>query len=478
MEKFLIVDIGTSSLRAFIMDESLKIIDSRTEKRVLQECFDGEEEWQKIYHMTKALLKRHKDIRSAAVSALLSWIGTDENANAVTPCYSYMHKCENECSRFRNFHTDDEIYQICGRGINPEWAAFKILDIEKSQPEVYKKLRYFMTLKDFINFKLTGIPAIDRTSAGYTMLFDVKNGIWSKKCVSDTGIDERLLPKLKWPWEKLGDLKKELSDELEVLFPVAAGSVDGSTGILGAGGMESGTMVSVMGTTDSCFTVSDKPCGDEKHQLLVNAHVIPGKWLLGGPMGMYGGAADWLLDKVSLGAADLAEMNRMAFSVPEGSGGVDFFPTLTGEREPFWNPKVKGTVFGMTPDTKCQHLFRAIMESNSYAIRYIKDLCNICGVPAKKVIAIGGGSKSDLWLKIKADVLKTDVLRMEVSEATAAGSCMLAMLATGTTVRELNGKVKAEQKICCEEEKCRKYDALYERHMKLHDAVTEIYDII
>ena len=85
---------------------------------------------------------------------------------------------------------------------------------------------------------------------------------------------------------------------LDAPCPVAVGSVDGSCGILGAGGTTANVLISVMGTTDTCFLVSDKIIDDPTGSLVVNPHVIPGLYLAGGPMGMYGGALEWWLHHI------------------------------------------------------------------------------------------------------------------------------------------------------------------------------------
>lgn len=112
--KYLIVDIGTSSIRASIINEHLVIENSETVKRKAEISFDAEQEWRLVKAMILKLNDRNK-IDGIAVSSLLGWIGADRSGNAVTPCYSYMHQCTEQFNQFAEKYTDQDVYSISGR---------------------------------------------------------------------------------------------------------------------------------------------------------------------------------------------------------------------------------------------------------------------------------------------------------------------------------------------------------------------------
>lgn len=91
MNPFLIIDIGTSSLRVVLLDSSGTVIDSKTWKRSAPECFDAEDEWNHILDMSRSLTAGVGRLSCVAISSLLGWVGIDANGAALTPCYSYMH---------------------------------------------------------------------------------------------------------------------------------------------------------------------------------------------------------------------------------------------------------------------------------------------------------------------------------------------------------------------------------------------------
>lgn len=476
MKNYLIIDIGTSSLRVAIMNEKLDILRTEVKKRSVEVCFSAEEEWQNLFCMMKQIIQSEKrEMDGIAVSSLLGWVGIDKDGNAVTPCYSYMHQCIEEYEEFRQKYTDDIIYPISRRCISSELAIFKLLELKKNHQDIYGKMSKFISLKDFINRKITGIAAIDHTSASYTMLYDVQNEEWSQDILEYSGLDREKLANLVRPYEAVGHPLDEIAAELGISsdIPVAAGSVDGSTGILGAGAVNAKTAVSVMGTTEVFFMVEDRLPFDKTKSIIVNPHVIPGLWLVGGPMGMYGGTLDWMLNNIMNRAFSVKQMDELAGNIPAGSEGVVFVPSLAGERAPFWNPQVRGTVVGMEYKHKAEHLFRAIMEANGYSIRKTVETGRDNGVCFDRVYAIGGGSKSDVWLQLKADIIGTAFERPAIEEATMAGACLLAMMAGG--IKALP-KAKVIKSFSANMKEKEKYDFYYEKYMRIHDKIVDLYN--
>lgn len=163
MNPFLIIDIGTSSLRVVLLDSSGTVIDSKTWKRSAPECFDAEDEWNHILDMSRSLTAGVGRLSCVAISSLLGWVGIDADGAALTPCYSYMH---NEPDYYQSFCDSNDVsilYAICRRRVAPEQLAFKICRLQREEPELYGKIKAFLSLKDFVNCKLTGISAIDHS---------------------------------------------------------------------------------------------------------------------------------------------------------------------------------------------------------------------------------------------------------------------------------------------------------------------------
>ena len=96
MRQYLILDVGTSSVRAALIDETLRILRLETARRTVPALFDAEAEWTLLHALMKTAASGAGDLAGVAVSALLGWVGTDARGNAVTPCFTYMHACPEE----------------------------------------------------------------------------------------------------------------------------------------------------------------------------------------------------------------------------------------------------------------------------------------------------------------------------------------------------------------------------------------------
>ncbi|OKZ53328.1 MAG: hypothetical protein BHV94_06435 [Clostridiales bacterium 59_14] len=129
--------------RVVLLDSSGTVIDSKTWKRSAPECFDAEDEWNHILDMSRSLTAGVGRLSCVAISSLLGWVGIDANGAALTPCYSYMH---NEPDYYQSFCDSNDVsilYAICRRRVAPEQLAFKICRLQREEPELSEKSRYY-----------------------------------------------------------------------------------------------------------------------------------------------------------------------------------------------------------------------------------------------------------------------------------------------------------------------------------------------
>ena len=162
MKPFLMIDIGTSSLRVVLLDDSGTVIDSKTLKRPAPECFDAEEEWKHILDMSRALTAGISRLSCVAISSLLGWVGIDANGAALTPCYSYMHNEPDYYQKFCDSNDVSVLYSICRRRVAPEQLAFKICRLQQEEPALYGKIKGTALRIDPISAGITP-PAVTST---------------------------------------------------------------------------------------------------------------------------------------------------------------------------------------------------------------------------------------------------------------------------------------------------------------------------
>jgi xylulokinase len=175
-------------------------------------------------------------------------------------------------------------------------------------------------------------------------------------------------------------------------------------------------------------------------RLILSRHVVPGSWLLQG--GTVAGSASlaWLT-RVAGEAEQVAatisgrglyeEVSALAASAPPGSDGLVFLPYLSGERSPLWDADARGAFVGLTLGTGRAQLYRAAMEGVAFALRHNLEVAAVAGAGVAELLAIGGATKSPLWMQIKADVTGVPLTVSANENATPLGAAMLAAIGTG-----------------------------------------------
>ena len=180
---------------------------------------------------------------------------------------------------------------------------------------------------------------------------------------------------------------------------------------------------------------TDSPVADPR--LILSNHVVPGKWLLQGGSVAGGASMEWFRGLFGESYAEQGEknifaaMDSAAAAVSPGADGMIFLPYLNGERSPIWDPKAKGIWYGLSFDKSKGHFARAVMEGAAYSLRHNLTAAMEAGACPGTMYAIGGSTKSPLWMQIKADVTGHRIAVPESADATALGAAILAGVGAG-----------------------------------------------
>ena len=216
---------------------------------------------------------------------------------------------------------------------------------------------------------------------------------------------------------------------LPIGLPVAVGTGDDFSALLGCGISQPGTVCITIGTGEIIGALADKLVIDPDQ--LVETHIFStGHYHLGNPGWLSGGAIRWFLNTFSV--KDDAEFSALAALAPPGCDGLLFIPALTGATAPQWLDKARGTFHGMTTAHTKSHFARAILEGTAFAMRDVIDRLTALGVPTEKIRIMGGGSKSQVWMKIRADLMGRKIEVLDHGDASALGAAAIAAVAVGT----------------------------------------------
>jgi xylulokinase len=308
-----------------------------------------------------------------------------------------------------------------GIGLTPTFCVAKLKWFEKHQPDIWARTQKIMTISDYFVFALTDKIVGDAGTASLLGLYDLPQHTWWNEAFKILGIDQLFFSTPLLPSSTAGTVTNKGAELLgfNTVIPLVVGSLDHHMAAIGAGVPSIAPTSESTGTVVACLNYTNDfapklgccmgPGIDNKtfYQLACSSD---GASVL-----------EWYQKNF---AADLSipDLLSLAQNVPAGAEGLTALPSadtytgLTG----FKNASSKYTH---------GHYVRAIFES---VARTLAGLVNqtACKSPSA-VVATGGGAKSDLWLQIKADMLKTPFIRTDSQEPACRGAAMIAAAALG-----------------------------------------------
>ena len=372
---------------------------------------------------------------------------------------------------------------------NPALTGFtapKILWLMQNEPRRYAKVKHILLPKDYIRYCLTGQYVTDVADASGTLLLDVKARGWRSDLIDKLGIDAGLLPAVMESTDISGTVTRPVAalTGLRADTPVMAGAGDQAAGAVGAGVVSPGVLSAVIGTSGVIFAAANKPLTDPRGRIHTMCHAIKNTWCLFGCMLSAGGSYQWMRNMLQSGGGKSASLsyerlNAMVAEVPPGADRLLFLPYLTGERCPHADPHARGCFIGLTPSHRAGHMVRAVMEGVTLGMRQQVEMMRGLGVEVKDIRAGGGGSRSELWLQMQADMYGAVVSTIRVDQGAALGAAMLAGVGTGvwpSVPKAAAALVETQRKFRPNAKRVRFYSQLADRYEMLYPALAPAFE--
>jgi xylulokinase len=339
----------------------------------------------------------------------------DEHGEATRPAITFLDtRAATEARELA------EATGIRGWALGPLPAA---LWVERHEPEVAARTRWYLTTWEWLAFRLTGVARAP--------LAPGQEPPDPEQVQAATGLRMDRRPPASAMGAVVGGLTDAAADALGLRpgVPVAGGTNDAFASYLGAGLLEAGEAYDPGGSAGGFGVYWDRPV--EVEGAFVTPAPLPGLYSVGAAMVATGRALDWFRDGIIGGGLSTEWLLEEAGSTPPGADGVVFLPYLAGERSPIWDPKATGAFVGLTLAHGRGHLVRAILEASALAIRHVAEPMLAAGVHVSAMRACGGPARSELWNQIKADVTGFPVLVPAVLETAVLGSAILGAVAIG-----------------------------------------------
>ncbi len=498
-KKYLIgVDIGTNSCKTILINSEGEILGSASQEYLTLYPYAGwieqnPEDWYSAFKNAFAEMMRETNISPDKISAvgvtgqMVGLTCLDQQGKVLRNTILWNDQRATSQVEWLKKNFKKKIPQITYVPINQSFTLPKILWLREHEPLVWKQIYKLQLPKDYIRFRLTKNWSTDCSDASGTMLFDLSNLKWSQKICEMVQIPLNKLPNVTPSFHIAGHICRETSNELGIKegTPVVAGAADLSADNLAAGITEPYQWVTRMGTAGSTSLLVEKPVLDQQGVCFCSAHCIPDKYIVEVGTHTFGLAYRWFKDTFCNEETTQAEkLRKSPYELIEqlvaqtyvGADGLFFHPFIAGS--PYWDPQLKGAFLGITPRHKRKHFARAVLEGTVFCLNdSLALLRKLTGSQLKEYILVGGGSKSRIWRQIVCDVLGTDALVLEHSDA-SLGAAMLAGIGSSTfdNVSDAIAKcVKRKLRVSFKRNNHIRYQSMIKDFGKIHREIQHIY---
>lgn len=450
MDHYLLaIDQGTTSNRAIVFNQKGALI--ATSQQAITQSFpnDGwvehspEEIWQTTLNVCREAIRKAKIEAKELVSIGITnqrettIVWDEQTGKAVYPAIVWQdRRTADYCAKLKKQGYESLISERTGLLIDPYFSATKLRWILDNVPNVREKaekgMLKFGTVDSFLLWHLTGGQShyTDASNAARTMLFNIHTQQWDKELLALFNIPEVMLPDVKDCAAEFG-----VTDMLAfgANVPIRGMAGDQQAALFGQACFEEGMIKSTYGT--GCFMIKNmgETAVQSKNRLLTTVgYRLNGEvtYALEGSIFVAGAAIQWLRDGVKL-IEHVAQTESMAEEIGD-SGGVYLVPAFTGLGAPYWDPKARGAIFGLTRDTGIKEIVTAGLQSVCYQTYDLIDAMQQDGGATIGTLRVDGGMAVNNWvMQFLADILDVTVERPSINETTALGVAWLAGLQSG-----------------------------------------------
>ena len=410
---YLGLDVGTSSVKAVLIDEKQNVVASETADLDVSRPHSGwsEQDPDSWWTACEAVIDRLAETHKTALSGVrgIGLSGQMHGATLIDAADRPLRPCilwndGRSAAEAAELDANPSFRAITGNIVFPGFTAPKLVWVARNEPETFAKVAKVLLPKDYVRLKLTGDYASDMSDSAGTSWLDVAKRDWSDELLAATNLTRAQMPSLYEGSAATGQLRPELAKRwgMAETVVVAGGGGDNAASACGVGVVKPGTAFVSLGTSGVLFVSNARFSPDPATAVHAFCHAVPDTWHQMGVILSAAGALEWLADVFSTSAADLTKPleNDMG-----GPGDVQFLPYLGGERTPHNDAAIRGSFAGLSHATDKAALTRAVLEGVAFAFADNLAALTQAGARVERALAVGGGSRSKKWLRIIANTL-------------------------------------------------------------------------
>ncbi|QDG74863.1 xylulokinase [Labrenzia sp. PHM005] len=411
------LDIGTSSVKAILLDENQALIASATADLTVERPHPGwsEQDPDSWWTACETVLDSLKDQVPKELAAVKG-IGLSGHMHGATlldaadkplrPCILWNDgRSAKQCADLEK--AEPKFLSLGGNRVMPGFTAPKLQWVRENEPEIFARTEMVLLPKDYVRFRLTGIYAGDMSDSAGTLWLDVAKRDWSDDLLAATGLSRGNMPRLVEGSEVSGQVKSDLCARwgFDTAPVVAGGGGDNAASACGVGAVEPGSGFVSLGTSGVLFVTNDRFSPNVDNAVHAFCHAVPNTWHQMGVILSATDSLNWLAGRLKAAPGDLTA----ALGAVSGPSNVSFLPYLGGERTPHNDVAIRAGFAGISHETDDAELTHAVLDGVAFALKDCLSALSAAGTKVDRLLAVGGGSRSQTWLEIIASLLEVTI---------------------------------------------------------------------
>lgn len=435
---YLGLDLGTSSVKAVLIGSDQALLAEASAPLDVSRPRDGWSEqdpaaWTNAANAAVEGLRRDRPSEVAAVAG----IGLSGQMHGATlldaadrPLRPAMLWNDTRAAEEANALDAEPMFrEFTGNIVFPGFTAPKLLWVRHHEPRIFEATRKVLLPKDYLRLWLTGEAVSEMSDAAGTAWLDVRARSWSAPLLAATGLTVDAMPDLVEGTDVSGRLRADLAAAWGIATPpvVAGGAGDNAAAAIGLGVLAPQTGFVSLGTSGVLFVPTTGFAPDPGRAVHAFCHALPETWHHMGVILAATDALNWVARLTGQAPGALVEALGPTIVPP---GPAMCLPYFSGERTPHNDAQIRGAFIGVGQEDDARAVTRAVLEGVAFALRDCLAALEGAGAAPERLVATGGGARSDYWLSLLASVLGRPIDLPEDGDFGAAfGAARLGLIA-------------------------------------------------
>ena len=440
---FIGLDLGTSSLKGLVIDDAQNIFAESIVPLQVNRPHDGwseqaPQDWLDAVEAVMEALAKQVDlsgVRAIGLSGHMHGATLLDVSDAVLrPCILWNDiRSADEAAKL---DADPMFRRLTGNIVFPGFTAPKLSWVRTHEPDLFQQVAKVLLPKDYLRLWLSGEHVAEMSDAAGTSWLDVGKRDWSDDLLTATGLTRSHMPRLVEGSEASGTLRAALASRwgLRANVIIAGGGGDNAASAIGVGVVKGGDAFVSLGTSGVLFAATDAYQPDAASAVHSFCHAVPDTWHQMGVILAASDAMSWFGRVLGATPEDMtAELGPL-----QAPSNTLFLPYLGGERTPHNDSVIRASFLNLDHGTDRHALTRAVIEGVTFAVRDSFDALTSTGTKIERLLAVGGGSKSEYWVQAIATALGLPIsIPVSGDFGGAFGAARLGMMAAGGSVLDV-----------------------------------------